>query len=189
MIYYSNLFNVKTKSLELKELVLLETPWFVLYSLIPFLMSIVIFGYIIPNINFKIGIPINMLEINEYSNTTQTTKFPTSIWIGVKIINQDVLIVTDERKIFKWKYDTENPNMSEFIKYLQKRTKFKLFTQVLLHTNDTEPIRVGIACDENIRFFHIKPIILALAEAGISDYYFEIQTKISDLNTIKHKSM
>ena len=177
MIYYSDLFDVKAKSIEIKELVLLESPWFVLCSLVPFLVSIVILGYIIPSINFKIGIPINMLEINEHYNT-QTTKFTTSIWIGIKIINQDVSVVTDERKIFKWKYDTENPDMSELIQYLQRRAKFKLFTQVLLHTNDTEPIRVGIACDENTRFFHIRPIILALAEAGISDYYFEIQTKI-----------
>ena len=139
-------------------------------ALISFLLVIVLGGHLLPDLNPRLGSKVDVIRFKT------TVQHDGGIWIGIFIENEEIHLVTSDRRKFSWPVDTfSRSNLTEFIKYLRERTKKEsLATAIKLETNVTKT-RAVLAVDQDLKFIHIRPVLHALAAAKITRYGFETQ--------------
>ena len=85
-----------------------------------------------------------------------------------------ITISNCSKHVFKWTFKTQSlPVLDEFTGYLKNRVLRRIKTAALTKTAHLTDTTVVIAADEGLRFFHIQPLLVAFAEAGITRYGFE----------------
>ncbi|MBM4250979.1 MAG: hypothetical protein FJ146_03335 [Deltaproteobacteria bacterium] len=94
--------------------------------------------------------------------------------MSVTTREKNTVVTTNDRKVFKWSASSRSMDgLKDFIFYLRRRMVEEIQTAALVQRALRSQTRVVIAADQTLKYSHIKPIIHALAQAGISNYAFE----------------
>ena len=131
-------------------------------------LSLLFIGYVLSNINPRLGHTADVLPFKT------AHAFDDSIWASVILRNGVLRVTTEDRKHFSWNALSKNiDDVREFSEYLKNRVLEITVSASLSKKVTLGQTHVILAVDQNLNYAHIKPIIYALAEAGISDYAFE----------------
>lgn len=145
--------------------------WFPVTAVLPFAMCFILTGAVLVNLNTRIG---NPTEVMEYP---AEPAIEGGIWFSLKVEGANVFLTTDDRKVFRWpaKLPSQEP-LRPFVEYLKGRTQHEIFFAVLSKEKGLAQITSVISADQSLKYVHIRPVIRALAEAGITRYAFETRT-------------
>ena len=142
--------------------------WFPFPALIAFGLVIVLRGHLFGGVNHRLGTEANVVEL-----AAEPLRSP-GIWMSITESGNDILIVMDDRRLFKVPLATPNvESLAPLVQYLDQRTRESAFKTTLDLELDADRIRVVMAVDQKLKYIHIRPILYALAEAKISNYGFE----------------
>ncbi|MES2744866.1 MAG: hypothetical protein V4655_05540, partial [Bdellovibrionota bacterium] len=109
------------------------------------------------------------------------------IWMSVTQNNNKLLIITDDHQRFTIPVLAPDLDaMRPFIKYLDERVREIAFKTTLDMEVDRDRIRAVLAIDQKLKYFHVRPLLYALAEAKISHYGFE--TRMTNLSSAKEEA-
>ena len=171
MIYNGFVRKNLDLSFQLKKERLKESNnWFPFPVLISFFLVTLLGTHLLSDLNPRLGARVK--SIRYYSQE----KSNPVIWIGIYKTKNSINIVTSERKKFTIDKDKYNlAGLDSFIGHLKdiQNHHFEAMGRSL-DSIETRS-RVALSVDRDLRFKDIKPLIYALAEAGISNYEFETQ--------------
>lgn len=144
------------------------SSWFPLPALFSFFLVMLLTTHIAVSTNPRVGQPAAVLPL------TAEPSEDSAIWLSV-IINGDDLVVSDNyRTVFRWPKDVRNlEGIAPFIEHLKNRKAAEIKAATLANRISSYQTKVLIAVDQNLKYSHFRPLLYALAEAGISDYGFE----------------
>lgn len=144
------------------------SSWFPIPALIAFFLVMLLTTHIAVSTNPRTGQPASALPLN--AEPTEDS----AIWFSM-VIEADELVVSDNyRKVFRWKKDvTSLEDLRPFITHLKQRAATEIKAAALSNKIGTTQKKVLIAVDQSLKYSHFRPVLYALAEAGISDYGFE----------------
>jgi len=153
--------------------------WFPFPALISFGLVAIFNLFLLPSLNPRLGNPANIMSLKGISESEGT------IWFAVRVVGQDVVVTTGDRKIFKWpaKLVDEEP-LAAFKKFLKARADNEIMKATLAKQAGVNQVSAVIAADQRLKYLHIRPILNALAAARITNYAFETRnTTEADLHT------
>lgn len=137
-------------------------------ALIPFGLVLIFCGSLIPTLNPRIGSPADVIPMSSMDEKEG------SIWFAVRAIGDEVVVTAPNKRIFRWPSKIEDPReLDPFRSYLRQRVTNEIQMAVLAKRVTKAQLSAVIAADQRCRYLHLRPIIQALAEVGISDYGFE----------------
>lgn len=173
------MFNRKNqlllKHLEQAKARLQETcSWFPYPGLFSFGLALLFSGHVLLGINPRIGNPADVLPFE-----TEIAK-EGAIWLSISLQKDKVVVSTDDRHIFSWNERDRDLNMiAPLTKHLKnKLVQITLSASLAKEISQTESL-VVLAVDQSLKYLHIQPVLIALAQAGISDYAFETRQPAS----------
>jgi hypothetical protein len=118
--------------------------------------------------NPRMGHPANILAFPAPSQPDS------SIWMSVTPVGDDIVVTTSDRQVFRWAQDVRSvSDIKPFVDHLKAMVRIEIEGAVLLNSLTIAKTRAVIAADQQLKYLHIRPIIYALAEAGIARYGFE----------------
>ncbi len=154
--------------LGLKERLQEPVLWFPFPALIAFGLVIILRGHLLTGLNPRLGARVDVIQYD-------AKNLPDGgIWLGVFQDGKDVLVVTSDRRRFRWPIDSQDmKDIDPLVTYLQNRVKKEAYsTAIKLESNLTRTTAV-LAVDQKLKYIHLRPVIYALAEARIAKYGFE----------------
>jgi hypothetical protein len=142
--------------------------WFPFPALIAFGLAILLIGHLLTDLNPRLGSVADPIQLN-------TKPFPDgSIWVSINIYENQVVATTYDKKKFSWSsHNTSMKDLEDFVAYLKKKTLEETYRSVRLLESSAVRSKVVIAVDQNAKYIHLRPVIYALADAGIAKYAFE----------------
>jgi len=110
------------------------------------------------------------------------TKERTGIWLAVYLNGSKMTVSSGGREVFSWEADhTQGKEFEAFRSFLKMRAKTILSYDVLAGNLADRNSEVVLSLDQNLTYYHMRPILQALADAKISRYSFETKlVKLSD---------
>lgn len=142
--------------------------WFPFPALIAFGLVIVLGGHLLTDLNPRLGSKTDVLQLSSAPLADG------SIWLGISLEGDTIVIVTSDRKRFRWPAtNTKMSDLEELRSYLKEKTQAETYRSVRMLDTSSVRSKVVLAVDQKTKYFHIRPIIYALAEANISKYGFE----------------
>ena len=142
--------------------------WFPFPALISFILVTLLTAYVTLTTARRLGHPAALLT------------FPSDrdhiggIWFSVTPIGEEIFIATSDRKVFHWPQNTRDlVPLDQFIEWLKDASHLQIEAAALLKRSDSNQVLAVIAADQTLKYTHLRPIIYALAKAGISRYAFE----------------
>lgn len=143
-------------------------PLLISFGLVTLLTSHSLFGT-----NPRVGNPADIIV---FPGETQKDS---ALWMSVTPIGEDVVVTTGNRVIFRWRQDIKDLKPLEpFIVHLKQQVAEEIETAVITQEARVSQATAVIAADQSLKYLHIRPIIHALAEAGISRYAFETKNPV-----------
>jgi hypothetical protein len=102
-----------------------------------------------------------------------------AVWLSMTPMGKDVVVTTNDRQIFRWPQDTRDMTpLRPFVEYLKRRTAVEISGAALSGRSSPEQTTAVIAADQRLKFLHVRPVLYAFAEAGITQYAFETQSPV-----------
>jgi hypothetical protein len=145
--------------------------WFPLPIMITSGLCIYLTAHILSGTNPRAGHPANVMTFPAKSGRDS------AIWISVAPIGDDIVVTTADRKLFKWPQSIANmPDIDPLVRHLRGIIANELEAAALAKRALKSQSTALIAADQNLAFHHMRPIISALSQAGISRYAFETLT-------------
>ena len=101
------------------------------------------------------------------------------IWFSMTPEGDNVVVTTDDRRVFEWPLDPkiamENRSYKDFTNFLKIRRDQTVedFVLAMRKTGVQSGTMAVVAMDDRLTYAHFKPVMLALAGAGIRSYGFE----------------
>ncbi len=142
--------------------------WFPYPCLITFGLQLLLTAHILFSTNPRIGQPA---EVIRYPSTPTRDS---AIWLSITTKDKQTIISTNDRRVFKWRSNLRSTeDLKDFTLYLRRRMVEEIQTASLVQRAMRSQTRVVLAADQGLKYNDIKPIIFALAQAGISSYAFE----------------
>jgi hypothetical protein len=147
-----------------------EALWFPLPALISFGLVAILTGQLLPGLNPRLGSPAQLLPFQAQAEKDG------SIWMSISIdSNRNELVVTTaNRKVLRFRSNvTSMEDFAPLINHLKEQVQNRIKTAALSRALTTTEITAVLAVDETVKFALVRPIINAIASAGITDYAFE----------------
>lgn len=149
------------------RLVMPFTAWST-YALIPVGIIVILSAFIPLEINPRLFSQAKPLQISGPEAP------PTSLWFAVAPTKEGISISTTDGKSFELKNDEREKERGEaFREYLSERKKELIKEKTLANRVDDQSTLVVLSADERLTYFHLRPVIYALASAGVTRYAFE----------------
>lgn len=148
--------------------------WFPLPAFISFGLLVVLTSQLLPGLNPRLGNPARLLEFDAQP------EHEGSIWMSISLDsrNNQLVISTSDRKVFRFSSDVRTmEDFAPLVETLQHQVHERLASAALARHLTTIEITAVLAVDERVKFGLIRPVINALALAGITDYAFETVQK------------
>lgn len=150
-----------------------DLHWFPIPMFIAFGLVLVLTGHILFGTNPRAGNPANIISF------PSETRKDAAIWLSVTPIGDDIVVTTSDRKVFRWRQQARTTaELGMFVSYLKKRVADEIEGAALAKKALKTQASAVIAADQRLKYLHIRPIIYAFAEAGISHYAFETQNPV-----------
>jgi hypothetical protein len=125
-------------------------------------------AHILSGANPRAGHPANVMTFPAKSGRDS------AIWLSVAPIDGEIIITTADRHIFRWPQNQQNmPNIDPMVRHLRSMIENEIESAALAKRALKSQTIAIIAADQNLAFYHMRPIISALSQAGISRYAFE----------------
>ena len=163
------------KHLNLAKTRLQETSsWFPYPSLFSFGLALLFSGHILLGINPRIGNPADVIPF-EAEHAKEG-----AIWLSISLQKGNVVVSTDDRHVFSWSEQNRDLKVIEpLARHLEKRlVQITLSASLAKEISHTESL-VVLAVDQSLKYLHIQPVLIALAQVGISEYAFETRQPAS----------
>ena len=142
--------------------------WYPYPAMISFALIVILTGHLLPGLNPRLG---SRAEIIEFYGKSERAG---AIWLGVLMAKDRIYVRTAERSTFSWSAKSDRmKDLQAFTRYLKDRAKKEALSSGLSLEGHLTRTTVVLAVDQRLKYVHIRPIIMALAEAGISHYAFE----------------
>jgi hypothetical protein len=138
------------------------------YIFIPFFLVTILALFVGFETSDRFKSPI---EAFQYAATPSSDH---KIWMSVGLIDELIVIKTSSGKTFKW--SAAGPSESDydsFENHLKGWAKSHLQNTILAGQLLPSTNTAAIAVDQRLTAHHIRPVIYALAAAGVSRYGFE----------------
>lgn len=147
--------------------------WFPMPFFIAFGLVLVLTGHILFGTNPRAGNPANIISF------PSEPRKDSAIWLSVTPIDDQIVVTTSDRKVFKWKQQVRtSAELQPFVQYLKQRVAGEIEAAALAKQGLRKQVTTVIAADQRLKYLHVRPIVYALAEAGISLYAFETQNPV-----------
>ena len=147
--------------------------WFPYPYLISFFLVILLTAHVIFGTSAHLGTPADVITF------PSETRKDSAIWLAVTPIGKDVVVTTSDRKIFKWPLETENlKGLAPLVAYLKDASAKEIEAAAIAKTAYAHQTTAVISADQRLKYMHVRPILYALAAAGISNYAFETQNPL-----------
>lgn len=154
--------------IDARERLKVHLNWYPYLTIIAFGLVTILSGHILLTASVRMGHPANLLPFPADSQENG------AIWFSVTPIESEIVVATASREVFRWKQNSRSiEDARDFIAWLKQRVRQEIESTALLNQVNSVRSSVVIAADQTLRFAHIRPIIYALAEAGINRYAFE----------------
>jgi hypothetical protein len=148
----------------------LRTPlwWYPFPAVIAFGLITLLTAHLTLSTSARMGHPTTLLSF------PSEPRADGAIWFSVTPIGNDIVVASASRRVFRWPQNARNTEAAAaFIVWLRQRAQQEIEAAALL--NRARPVQATavIAADQTLKFVHLRPILYALAEAGITHYGFE----------------
>ncbi|MCX6106618.1 MAG: hypothetical protein NTY08_12380 [Proteobacteria bacterium] len=142
--------------------------WFPYPFLLAFGLVLLLMAHVLFTTNPRMGNPADVVTF------PSTPQRDSAIWLSVTPIGNDVVVTTNDRKVFRWPQKIRSEHdIRELVFYLRERVHQEIQSAALLQRIYNIQTTAVIAADQRLKYLHLRPIIHALAQAGISNYGFE----------------
>jgi hypothetical protein len=99
---------------------------------------------------------------------------PTDLWFAVAPTESGVSVTSIDGKIFELNNSApEGKRGEEFGNFLKQRKEELINNKILANEIDPDSTLVVLSADEQLTYFHLRPVVYALASAGFTRYAFE----------------
>lgn len=147
--------------------------WYPFPLLISFSLVLLLTAHVLFGTNPRAGNPADIIAF------PATAQKDSSLWLSVTPIDKDIVVTTGDRKVFRWRQDVRGmKELQPLIVYLKARAASEIESAVLKGEASVAQTQAVIAADQRLKYLHVRPIIYALAAAGISQYAFETQNPV-----------
>ena len=142
--------------------------WFPLPALVAFGLILVLRGQVFADLNYRFGQSPDVIQLPSAKQEGH------GIWLSIRKQGDKLTVTTDDKRQFALPLEPKRPEELElFVHYLRERgLKNSLKTGLSLRL-EKESNRAVLAIDQGLNYIHVRPILFALAEAGIGRYGFE----------------
>lgn len=145
--------------------------WFPLPIMITSGLCLFLTAHILSGANPRAGHPANVMTFPAQPGRDS------AIWMSVAPVGDEIVVTTADRQIFRWPQSTmDMPELGALVRHLKSIIANELEAAALAKRALKSQSTALIAADQNLAFHHIRPIISALSQAGISRYAFETLT-------------
>lgn len=97
-----------------------------------------------------------------------------AIWLSVTASDTAIVVSSDDRRSFSWPLTEQSlEGTGEFVSYLKSRVSREIDNAGLGGEVLRSRLRVTLAVDQRLNYWHIRPLIYALAEANVTNYAFQ----------------
>ena len=142
--------------------------WFPYPFLLAFGLILLLMTHVLFSTNPRMGNPADIITF------PSTPQRDSAIWLSVSPIGDDVIVTTNDRKVFRWPQKIRSEDdIRELVLYLKERVQQEIQSAALLQRIYNIQTTAVIAADQRLKYLHLRPIIHALAQAGINNYGFE----------------
>lgn len=143
-------------------------PWYPFPALISFGLAILLLAHVAVSTSRRMGHPTSLL------NFPSTHHQAGAIWFSVTPINDEVVVATANRQVFRWPQNIRNIEpLGPFIAWLKEATYQEIEAAALLNRIEKKQTIAVIAADQTLKYSHLRPVLYALAQANVSKYGFE----------------
>ncbi len=168
---------------EKAERLRLTPTWFPLPALIPFLLAPVLIANIFPSINPHLQGTSTVIELS-------ASEAPSgSIWINIFPEDDDIVVSLGSNERVHFRRDSRSQDDVHRIRDLLK-TRIQsetLGATLRMMVRDTQ-LSVLLAVDQRLSFSHLRILLAAMAEAGVTEYGFETRISSAQAPTDRHES-
>lgn len=145
--------------------------WFPFPILLASGLCLFLTAHILSGTNPRAGHPANVMTYPASSGRDS------AIWLSVAPIGSEIIVTTADRQIFRWSQDSQTlPNLEPMVRHIRRTIANEIESAALAKKALKSQTTAIIAADQNLAFYHFRPIISALSQAGISRYAFETLT-------------
>ncbi|MCX6125743.1 MAG: hypothetical protein NTV34_13505 [Proteobacteria bacterium] len=95
------------------------------------------------------------------------------LWYSVAPYEQGIRIISDSGKFFDLQGEINAAALTEFSSHLKLRMQKILADVAVANRMDKSTSFVILSVDERLTYSHLRPVIYALADAGVTRYAFE----------------
>jgi hypothetical protein len=97
-----------------------------------------------------------------------------AIWLSISAKDGKILVTTAGQESFSWsELGPSNKDLKPLQSYLEARARDQVMSTVRIGQITNQSHTAVLAVDQTLTFFHLRPIIYALSQAGFSRYGFE----------------
>lgn len=147
--------------------------WFPYPLIISFALVMLLTAHSLFGTNPRVGNPADIIVF------PSETMADSPLWMSVTPIGDEIVVTTGKRDVFRWPQDVKDLEaLQPFIAHLKVRAAEEVEAAVLAQKVETSQTTAVIAADQRLKYLHIRPIIHALALAGISRYAFETKNPV-----------
>jgi hypothetical protein len=148
--------------------------WYPYPAMISFGLVMVLVGQLIPGLNPRRGSRADVIELSAPRSNDGM------IWIGVFSENDRIVVTTSDRKRFSWPVAHTLEDLLPFSNYLRSRVRKESRAAGLANHTTFDRTSVVISVDQRLKYIHISPILIVLAQNGVAKYGFETRSTRSE---------
>jgi len=142
--------------------------WLPLPVLITSGLTLFLTAHILSGANPRVGHPANVMTYPAPSGRDS------AIWLSVAPMGREIIVTTSDRQIFRWDQNGSiMTNIDPLVRHIRQIIANEIESAALAKRALKSQSTAIIAADQNLAFYHIRPLISALSQAGISRYAFE----------------
>jgi hypothetical protein len=144
--------------------------WYPFPLVISFALVMILTAHVMFGTNPRAGNPANIIAF------PSDTQKDSALWLSVTPVGKEIVVTTSDRRVFRWPQDVRGMQpLAPLVAYLKERAQEEIRSAVIAGRVLKTQTQAVIAADQRLKYLHIRPIIHALAAAGISQYAFETQ--------------
>jgi hypothetical protein len=144
--------------------------WFPLPLFISASLVMILTAHVISGTNPRTGNPADIITF------PSEPRKDSALWMTITQMDEEIVVTTGDRRVFRWHQQVKTmEELAPFIKYLKERVAGEIESAALMKRAFTTQTSAVIAADQRLKFLHVRPLLYALAAAGISQYAFETQ--------------
>jgi hypothetical protein len=142
--------------------------WYPFPAMIGFTLVLILGGHLLTDLNPRLGARVDILPFDAPRHRDG------GIWLGLYPKDDQLHIVTSDRQKFTWPLDSQQMSaVQPLVDYLNQKVQQEIYGTALKMESTVTRTTAVLAVDQRLRYFHIRPVIYALARARISQYGFE----------------